>query len=101
MHLNLLSRESEDTLLLITKEIYKQGNTKDASSELCLVDTQKQSASWLTQAATSTINSNLQKTFSYFNMSVPQSITSVLTSNITSTITKPISSLNTTDRTDN
>lgn len=84
--------------MLITKEIYKQGNTTDASSELYLTDFQKQSASWLTQAATSTINSNLQKTFSYFNMSVPQSITSVLTSNITSTITKPISSLNTTDK---
>ncbi|RNA25641.1 phospholipase DDHD2 isoform X1 [Brachionus plicatilis] len=92
--------ESEDTVLLITKEIYKQGNTMDANSELYLTDYQKQSAGWLTQAATSTINTNLQKTFSYFNMSVPQSITSVLTSSITSTITKPISSLNSTDKAD-
>lgn len=95
-----LLRESEDTVLLITKEIYKQGNTMDANSELYLTDYQKQSAGWLTQAATSTINTNLQKTFSYFNMSVPQSITSVLTSSITSTITKPISSLNSTDKAD-
>ncbi|CAF0726830.1 unnamed protein product [Brachionus calyciflorus] len=87
--------ESDDTLLLIIKEIYGQGDTTDTNTELFLNNEQQQSASWLTQAAASAISTNVQKTFSYFNMSVPQSISSVLASNITSTITKPIVSLNT------
>lgn len=80
--------------MLIIKEIYSQGNTVDANTELHLNDQQQQLASWITHAATSAISSNVQKTFSYFNMSVPLSISSALASGLTTQITNSKTSLN-------
>ena len=89
--------ESEDTLLLIIKELYEVENMVDANTELLLTEQQQIQSSWLTQAATSAISSNVQKTFSYFNIGLPQSLTSVLTSTLTSSLqgnTQPATSNN-------
>ena len=59
--------ESEDTLLMLVKEIYDMGDMTDPKTELQLTEQQQQQYSWLTQATVSTLNANLQKTFSYFN----------------------------------
>ncbi len=77
-HLITNIRESEDTLLLILKEIYNVNNLSDSDIEFQLTEQQQQQTSWLTQAAASTLSSNMQKTFSYFNIGLPQSISSVL-----------------------
>ncbi len=72
--------ESEDTLLFIVKEIYDMGDLTDAHTELQLTEQQQQQYSWLTQATVSTLNANLQKTFSYFNsFGLPKSFSSVMT----------------------
>ena len=92
--------ESEDTILLITKEIYDLEHTTDANTELVLSDEQKQQTSWLTNAAAASISSNVQKTFSYFNIGMPQSLTSALSAtlansmNLNSSIKKPAPSTN-------
>ena len=74
--------ESEDIILLITKELYEQEHTTDANTELLLSDEQKQQSSWLTNAAAASISSNVQKTFSYFNIGMPQSLTSALSATL-------------------
>lgn len=79
--------ESEDTLLLLVKEIYGVGNTVDSNTELNLTDQQQQLSSWFTQAATSTLSANVQKTFSYFNLSMPASLASALQQPSTTTQT--------------
>jgi hypothetical protein len=91
--------ESEDTMLLIAKEIYELDHGMvDSNTELHLTEEQKQQSSWLTNAAASTISSNVQKTFSYFNIGMPSSLTSALSAtlansiNINSSSKKPDSS---------
>jgi hypothetical protein len=66
---------------LIIKEIYGLSNTIDANTELQLSETY--ASNWLVQNA-STISNNVQKTLSYFSLSLPQSITNVLPSTGTS-----------------
>jgi hypothetical protein len=58
----------------------------DSNIELQLSDNQQQQSSWLTQTAASTISSNVQKTFSYFNIGIPQSISSVLSGQTSTSI---------------
>lgn len=60
--------ESEDTLLLLVKEVYGVGNSTDLNIETNLTEQQQQMSSWLTQAAVSALPANMQKTLtSYFN----------------------------------
>jgi hypothetical protein len=81
--------------LLIVKEMYDLTDTVDGCVELITSEQQQQQYSWLTQAAVTTLNTNLQKTFSYFNNFALPTFTSVLnTSNTTST------TLTNTDNTD-
>ena len=77
-------RESEDTVLLIIKQVYGYEDTLDSNVELNLTENQQQQTSWLTQMATQAISSNVQKTFSYFQMGLSQSLTNVLPSTSTS-----------------
>lgn len=76
--------ESEDTVLLIIKQVYGYEDTLDSNVELNLTENQQQQTSWLTQMATQAISSNVQKTFSYFQMGLSQSLTNVLPSTSTS-----------------
>ena len=79
--------ESEDTMLLIAKEIYDLDHGMvDSNTELHLTEEQKQQSSWLTNAAASTISSNVQKTFSYFNIGMPSSLTSALSATLANSI---------------
>ena len=79
--------DSEDTLLLIIKELYEQDHTLvDANTELNLTEDQKQQSSWLTNAAAASISTNVQKTFSYFNIGMPTSLTSALSATIANSI---------------
>jgi hypothetical protein len=79
--------ESEDTMLLIAKEIYELDHGMvDSNTELHLTEEQKQQSSWLTNAAASTISSNVQKTFSYFNIGMPSSLTSALSATLANSI---------------
>jgi len=71
--------ESEDTLLLIVKQLYGCEDMADANVDLSLSESQQQATSWLTQVATQAISSNVQKTFSYFQFGIP-SLTNVLPS---------------------
>ncbi len=71
--------ESEDTLLLIVKQLYGCQDMADANVDLSLSESQQQATSWLTQVATQAISSNVQKTFSYFQFGIP-SLTNVLPS---------------------
>lgn len=103
--------ESEDTLLLLVKEVYGVGNTIDVNTELHLTEQQQQMSSWFTQAAVAALPANIsaltQKSFtSYFNFSsVMPNLTSVMNrtqnaatstsaSNNTSTNETPTSSSN-------
>lgn len=79
--------ESEDTMLLIAKEIYELDHGMvDSNTEMHLTEEQKQQSSWLTNAAASTISSNVQKTFSYFNIGMPSSLTSALSATLANSI---------------
>lgn len=79
--------ESEDTMLLISKEIYDLDHGMvDSNTEMHLTEEQKQQSSWLTNAAASTISSNVQKTFSYFNIGMPSSLTSALSATLANSI---------------
>ncbi len=71
--------ESEDTLLLIVKQLYGCEDMADANVDLSLSESQQQATSWLTQVATQALSSNVQKTFSYFQFGIP-SLTNVLPS---------------------
>ena len=77
--------ESEDTLLIIIKEVFGLEYISDSNIEMQLSDQQRQQSSWLTQAAATAISTNVQRTFSFFNIGLPQSITSALTSSIIGT----------------
>ncbi len=57
------------------KEIYNLQETNDEEITL----NEQQQSSWLAQTAAATISSNVQKTFSYFNIGLPQTLSSVLT----------------------
>lgn len=70
--------ESEDTLLLIVKQLYGKEDVVDANVELTLTETQRRQSSWLTQVAAQSIASNVSKTLSYFQNGIPQSLASVL-----------------------
>jgi len=71
--------ESEDTLLLIVKQLYGCEDMTDTNSEPILSENQQQATSWITQVATQALSSNVQKTFSYFQFGIP-SLTNVLPS---------------------
>lgn len=88
--------ESEDTVLLLVKEVYGVGNTTDANTELNLTEQQQQMSSWFTQAAVSALPLSMQKSFtSYFNIaSMMPNLTSVInrTPNVQSTASTSASS---------
>lgn len=70
------------------KEVFGNGNSVDSNTELQLTEQQQQQSSWFTQSATAAISANVQKTFSYFSMGFPQSLTSALNSTLNPTISK-------------
>lgn len=75
--------ESEDTLLLIVKQLYGQEDKDidDANVELNpLTESQRQATSWFTQVAAQAMSSNVQKTISYFQSGLSQSLASALPS---------------------
>jgi hypothetical protein len=67
--------ESEDTLLLLVKEIYNVGDTIDINTEVQLTTQQQQVSGWFTQAATSSLSSNVQK---FFNINLPYGLSSIM-----------------------
>ena len=54
--------ESEDTLLMIIKEMYGLSHALDSNTELQLTEQQQKASSWLTQAAAATLSFNIKKT---------------------------------------
>ena len=63
-------RESEDTILLMMKEVYGDKNPTDSTMDAKAGADEQTPSSWL--------DANVKKTFSYFNLTLPQSLTSGL-----------------------
>lgn len=82
--------ESEDTILLMMKEVYGEKNPVDSN-----VDTKAGGSGGADeQTPSSWLDANVKKTFSYFNLAIPQSLTSVLGSSTASSILPTTSSCN-------
>jgi hypothetical protein len=80
--------ESTDTILLITKELYNLDLTLgDSCTQMQLSnDERKRQSSWLANAAAESISTNVQKTFSFFNIGMPASLTNALSETLASSI---------------